>query len=300
MYPVARSDERVIPLGYNGPVVTCDVDKTYLDTDFKTLRGLAQIPLEWAVDKRAVPGMVPLLQGIRHGPGRISRQTPFFFLTASPPLLFRVLRRKMLLDGVQCDGIAGKDWHRILVRRRRPSWLKRQVAFKLCALLDRRREMPPDAQEILIGDDVEADAFIYALYARFLEGELSASQLAAKAGAHGADEEERAEVKFAATQASVAPKRGVAHIYIYLAAQSPPSQIDAIHPRVRACRSPLQTACHLYAQDIIDERTVMTSAHEWSSSVPLRAHQAISQEVQEGIARGLLDPTHLPPPLLAE
>lgn len=84
-YPLRINDERVLPDGYDGPVYVWDIDKTYLSTHFSSLHGLARIPLEFAVDKVAIPGMPELLRGLRKGAGPHYAGHPLYFVSASPP-----------------------------------------------------------------------------------------------------------------------------------------------------------------------------------------------------------------------
>jgi hypothetical protein len=271
-YPIHRYDERAWPPNYNGWVVTCDVDQTYLDTNFSSIVGLASIPLEWAEDKQTIAGMATVLRALRHGPKKRNAQVPFYFLTASPPFLRAVLRRKMLIDGVQADGIICKDWKTILIDRRRPSWLKRQLAYKLCALLDQKAHIGPAAREILIGDDTESDAAAYALYARITHALATGDHCAARftealqrAGLHAAEIDavlqSVAQIPRSASQSETstpcAQHGQVAAIYILLsgsqARHAPPSALTAIETsvalpagtRLFAVRSAYELALHL-------------------------------------------------------
>ncbi|MFH1463183.1 MAG: hypothetical protein ABIO70_02245, partial [Pseudomonadota bacterium] len=64
-----------------------------------------------------------------------------------------------------------------LLKHGRFSGLKRQLAFKLAALLGNRALLPPGARELLVGDDLEVDPLVYALYADILAGRLPPSRL---------------------------------------------------------------------------------------------------------------------------
>ena len=163
-FPLSSVNDRSFDPGWTGEVFVCDIDRTYLYTRFSSLGGLAQIPFEFAVDKRSIEGMAPLLREIRRGPGPHSRQTPLYFISASPAQLRSVIQRKMLLDGLEFDGTVFKDWLGVLasLRLRR---FKEQLGFKLTALLLQRRELPPGAREVLIGDDLESDALTFTLFA---------------------------------------------------------------------------------------------------------------------------------------
>ena len=72
-----------------------DLDKTYLETDFDSLRGLVRSATEPASAKRAVPGAAALLRAISGQPG-----SRVFILSGSPVQMRRTLEEKLALDGV--------------------------------------------------------------------------------------------------------------------------------------------------------------------------------------------------------
>src|SRR5688572_33207732 len=166
---IERTNERRLPADYQGDVLIWDIDKTYLDTRFSSVRGLLAIPFELAIDKRAMPGAVPLLRALRHGGREESALVPLYFISGSPKQLRRVVERKMTLDGVQFDGICFKDqWG--LVRARRPKAIVEQIGYKLTALLLYRRELPDGARYLLFGDDVERDLEAFTLFGEVCAG----------------------------------------------------------------------------------------------------------------------------------
>ena len=148
-----------------------DIDRTYLSTRFSSLRGMARIPFEGAAQKRDIEGMARLIREIRRGPGERSRDTPLYFVSASPKQLRPVIERKMGLDGISFDGTTFKDWGRVL-RRAKFRRLKEQVGFKMTALMTGRAATPEGAHEILLGDDLETDPVTYAIYADALAGRI--------------------------------------------------------------------------------------------------------------------------------
>ena len=139
-FPIDRVNERSFDPAWSGEVFICDIDRTYLYTRFSSLKGLASIPFEFAIDKQDIEGMTPLLREIRRGPERRSRNTPLYFVSASPAQLRPVIQRKMLLDGLEFDGTIFKDWLGCVtsLRLRR---LKEQLGYKLTALLLQRSEL---------------------------------------------------------------------------------------------------------------------------------------------------------------
>jgi hypothetical protein len=251
-YPLSIVDDRALPSGYAGNAFVWDVDKTYLATRFSSVKHLARIPLEFAVDKRAIPGMPEVLRGLRRGPGPGYACAPLYFVSASPPQLRRVLERKMLLDGVEWDGIILKDWAAAL-QQLRPGRLKEQVGFKVCALLTGRLSRPR-ATEYLFGDDVEADALAYSLYARLVSGELPALSCDEELRRAGVMADDRRCIAALAERLS---ERGrVAKAFIHLEHGSDPRMFDRFAGLVGAVHGAYQLALALFELGLVDERTV--------------------------------------------
>lgn len=293
MFPLIRKDERRLPGDYSGLVYTCDVDKTYLDTDFRSMKGLASIPFEWAEDKQTVAGMAPVLREMRFGAGPESGQTPFYFLTASPPFLTKALYRKMLLDSVQCDGMTCKDWKKILLIRRRPAWLKHQLPYKLCALMNQRTQLPSQAKEILIGDDMESDALAYAIYADLVSGKLEEEGLLSLLGREGLESEEIDEV-LAAYEAVCSCPVGdwVEKIYIYLELKTPPEAFNRFGDDLVPCLSPFQMAVHLTLAGRTRRRAALQSARDLIKRGRATG-ESIAEQLSEGVRRGIFPATEL-------
>ena len=157
-------------------LVICDIDKTYLNTKFSTWRGLARIPFEWAIDKRPIPGMVPLLRGLRRGLDTGHSAHPLFFVSGSPPELRGVIERRMVMDGVEFDGFLFKDQIGC-IKRGRVRALTQQVAYKLYALTELWTGATNVDRVVMFGDDVEDDPFIFSIFRRVLLGEIQGEAL---------------------------------------------------------------------------------------------------------------------------
>lgn len=187
-----QTNERRLPADYAGPLLLWDIDKTYLNTNFSSFWGLASIPFELAVDKEAVPGAVPLIRALRHGPGASSAIVPLYFISGSPPQLRRVVQKKMTLDGVDFDGITFKDQWRLL-RAGRPKDMAAQVGYKLKALLLYRQQLPARARWLMFGDDAESDADIFVLFGQICSG-LRGVALQSKLQAHEVHTQDQHEI----------------------------------------------------------------------------------------------------------
>lgn len=143
-----------------------DLDKTYLDTAFESLKGLWRTLREKAFQKRNVPGTGTLVRALRDywqesHQGR--KDFPIYFITGSPPQLEPKIHDKLAYDGIYPFGLFCKDNLQNMVpgRFRR---LTQQVGYKLQALLQLRLHLGENVRQILWGDDSEADAVIYSIY----------------------------------------------------------------------------------------------------------------------------------------
>ena len=170
-------------------LVICDIDKTYLNTRFSNWRGLARIPFEWAIDKKPISGMVPLLRGLRRGASQGHFAHPLFFVSGSPPELRNVIERRMVMDGVEFDGFLFKDQIGC-IKRGRIKALTQQVAYKLYALAQLWEQTAEVERVVMFGDDVEEDPFIFSVFRRVLLGEIARDALCDALVAKGVVESE--------------------------------------------------------------------------------------------------------------
>jgi len=252
-YPLIMKDYRPLAEEFDGAVYVWDIDKTYLATHFSSLRGLARIPIEFAVDKGAIPGMPEILRGLRKGPGSKFACAPLYFVTASPPQLRKVLEQRMLLDGVEFDGITFKDWLRT-IREWRPGRLREQAGFKICALIAGRIHRPA-AREYLFGDDTEADAEAFHLYAGLLHGELAGGEAEQAMEAAGVKKDDRRAV-FSLLDRLPKTRGTVERIFIHLAAGTAPEAFERYGGLVVPVRDALQLGLVLFASGLVDGDTV--------------------------------------------
>jgi len=143
-----------------------DLDKTYLRTEFDTVRDLVRTAFERADEKRTNPGAATLLREM----GRAGVNV--HILSGSPEQMRRRLEDKLRLDGIKWDSFTLKPNLKNFLRFRFRA-LRDQLGYKLPALLTSRTvagESVAAAHETLFGDDAEADAFVYSLYADIMAG----------------------------------------------------------------------------------------------------------------------------------
>ncbi|MBP1684621.1 MAG: hypothetical protein H6Q33_764 [Deltaproteobacteria bacterium] len=221
-----------------------DLDKTYLQTDFDSLRGLVRVPFEKPQDKVAVPGVVPLIRGLRDAATEAGREVQIYFISASPAQLAKAIKQKLALDGIEYDGIVFKDQLGHLVRGHFRS-LREHVGFKLTELLKSRRTVPAASREILFGDDWESDPIIYSLYADILAGRIDGEELGEVLRVIGVHPGLIAEAKELAAGAEHGD--AVTRIYINLERRTPPTRFRSFGPRLVPTFNYLQTAVCLFA-----------------------------------------------------
>jgi hypothetical protein len=247
---IQRNNDRRFEPDWAGDVYVWDIDKTYLDTRFSSLRGLLAIPFELAVDKRALGGTVPLLRALRVGPNVAAPAfAPLYFVSGSPPNLRGVIEQKMMLDGVQPDGIAFKDQFKLL-RSGRPRAIKEQVGYKVAALLLLRSELPAGARFHLFGDDVESDMEAFLVFGLVCAG-LRGAPLRETLRGHGTAWQEIETIVELASPLPVEPDP-VVRVFIHgqTGKLLPRTDLD---PRVVATRAFLQTALVLRQHGHVDD-----------------------------------------------
>jgi hypothetical protein len=214
-----------------------DLDKTYLRTEFDSVRDLVKTAFEPAARKRTVPGAAALLREIR-----ASDPAAIHILSGSPEQMRRVLEDKLRLDGIAWDSFTLKPSLRALVRGRF-RFLRDQVGYKLGALLTSRTESEGAFDEVLFGDDAEADAFVYSLYADICAGRVAEGTLTAVLERARVHEDDLPTLVRMAQR--VPAQDRVRLIFIHLERVSPVSQFQDFGQRVCPFYNYFQPACAL-------------------------------------------------------
>lgn len=145
-----------------------DLDKTYLATDFDSVKDLLRTFAQKPEEKANIPGADALLRELLEG-GPESRRI-VTFISGSPQQMRSVLEEKLRIDGIDPAFFVLKPNLKNLLRGRFRA-LKGQIGYKLEALLDLRLRTDI-APETLFGDDAEQDAFIYSLYGDITSGRV--------------------------------------------------------------------------------------------------------------------------------
>ncbi|HEX5062599.1 MAG TPA: haloacid dehalogenase-like hydrolase [Kofleriaceae bacterium] len=252
-----------------------DLDKTYLRTEFDSLKDLAKSAIETAADKQAYPGATALLRALRQDGNRIC------IVSGSPTQMRQVLAAKLALDGVEYDEFVLKNNLKNILRGRFRA-LRAQIPYKLPAMLSSRINVPAPS-EMLFGDDAEADAIIYCLYADLIAGEVSLTDLERVLIASRAYDDDAERCLDLARR--VPQAKAVTRMFIHLDRRSPPMGFRRFGPRLVPVFNYFQAALVLYEDQVLTARQVIFVALEMLDSGQFAlGHLATS--VQDVIRRG--------------
>ena len=252
-----QSNARLLSPDYSGPVLICDIDKTYLSTRFSSFRGLLGIPFEFALDKEPIDGVVATLRAWRRGASSDFGMTPLYFISGSPKQLRPVIEKRMLFDGIEYDGITFKDQLGLLLKGK-PKGIVEQVGYKLTALLLYADQFPSGCKWYFFGDDVERDAEVFRLFGRVCGG-LRGASLHQELSSMGVASRDINNILELSSRLDY-QQDPVGSIFIHLATGSEPGTPS--DSRVYLTRSYLQTAMLLARDEMVRPETVGTVAQE--------------------------------------
>jgi hypothetical protein len=188
---------------------------------------------------------------------------------------------KLALDGVDYDEFVLKNNLKNILRGRFRA-LRAQIPYKLPAMLQSRIGAAADA-ETLFGDDAEADAIIYCLYADLVAGRVSLQDLERVLVASRAYDDDAARILDLAKRV---PKHdAVNRLFIHLDRRSAPVGFRHYGPRLVPVFNYFQAALVLYGDRVLSARQVIFVALEMLDSKQYElGHLATS--VQDVIRRG--------------
>ncbi len=252
-----------------------DLDKTYLRTEFDSLKDLAKNAMQNAADKQAYPGATALLRALRQEGHRIC------IVSGSPTQMRQVLAAKLALDGIQYDEFVLKNNLKNILRGRFRA-LRAQIPYKLPAMLHSRLGATAE-HETLFGDDAEADAIIYCLYADVVAGRVTIQDLERVLVASRAYDDDAERILELARR--VPKQDAVKRMFIHLDRKSPPLGFRRFGPRLVPVFNYFQAAMVLYQDKVLSARQVIFVALEMLDSKQYElGHLATS--VQDVIRRG--------------
>jgi hypothetical protein len=268
----------------HGTIYRWDLDKTYLSTDFDSLKGLVRAAFEKAAEKRTFPGAQVLLRELcATGPKGL------YILSGSPQQMRKVIEEKLALDGIPYDGLVLKPSLNKLLRGRF-RFLRDQVSYKLGALLSSRIAVSGTYDEVMFGDDAEADAFVYSLYADLCSGVVGLNVLAKILEFSRAYDDDAAMLLELARNV---PKHDIGRrIFIHLERLEPSTVFADFGHRVCAFHNYFQPAVVLLEDHLLDANAVLRVGLEL-----VRGHafspEALGASYADLVRRNLLSPrTH--------
>jgi hypothetical protein len=279
-----RRSRRSPPAAPSPAPILCrwDLDKTYLRSEFDSLRTLVRTAFERAEDKVEIPGVAELIRVLKRAAERRKGTALVYFISASPPQIGKAIRDKLALDGVVYDGIVFKNQLEH-IRRGKLRNLREHVGFKLVELLRGRLAAPTNARELLFGDDWESDSLIYSLYADVVAGELRPERLVPVLRRIRVDPRLVDEIAVLAGRA--AGLGGVVRIFINLERRTPPAIFRLFGPRVVPTFNYFQTAAVLAADGLLeadDVARVGAVLMERSGYTPRRLANSLEDLVRRG------------------
>jgi hypothetical protein len=252
-----------------------DLDKTYLRTEFDTVRDLVRTAFERADEKRTNPGAATLLREMARAGVSIH------ILSGSPEQMRRRLEDKLRLDGIVWDSFILKPNLQNVLRLRFRA-VKDQLGYKLPALLRARTAAgETDARETLFGDDAEADAFVYALYADIMAGRAG-EELVHAIGERGRVYEDVLEDVIRCVRL-VKGTAVVERILIHLEQQTPPGDFAIYGTRVVPFYNYLQAAFvvqedeRLSAQGVLRVATELVTQHRFDGDALARSYHDLGK-----------------------
>jgi hypothetical protein len=252
-----------------------DLDKTYLRTDFDTLRDLVRTAFERPEQKRTNPGASTLLREM------VRAGVQVHILSGSPEQMRRRLEDKLRLDGVRWDTLTLKPNLRNLLRLRFRA-VRDQLGYKLPALLRARvmatesGEVGAGCRETLFGDDAEADAYVYSLYADVVAGRVDQDVLM-RVLERGRLYEDVVVAAMTAVR-TLEPTDAVERILIHLEQQTPPGDFRAYGPRIVPFYNYLQAAFVLFedgrlgAEAVLRVAVELTTVHRFDGDALARSY----------------------------
>lgn len=254
-----------------------DLDKTYLRTEFDSVRDLIKSAVETAADKQAFPGAPALLRALHQDEHRIC------IVSGSPTQMRQVLAAKLALDGVAYHEFVLKNNLRNILRGRFRS-LRAQIPYKLPAML-RSRLGATAPSETLFGDDAEADAIIYCLYADLVADRVSLADLERVLVAARTYDDDAQMILDLARR--VPRGEAVRRMFIHLDRRSPPQGFRRFGPRLVPVFNYFQTALVLFGDGVLSARQVLFVALEMLDSGQYE-RSILANSMQDLMRRGRL------------
>jgi hypothetical protein len=241
------------------------------------MRDLVRTALERADEKRTNPGAATLLRELAHA------NVSIHILSGSPEQMRGRLEEKLKLDGIEWDDFTLKPNLKNMLRLRFRA-VRDQLGYKLPALLASRTEAGEDligVKETLFGDDAEADAFVYSLYADVMAGRAG-EELVQQICERGRVYEDVIESTIRCVRL-VKPEPVVERIFIHLEQQTHPRDFQVFGARVVPFYNYLQAAYvvhedgRLPAESILRVASEMVTLHRFDGDALARSYADVAK-----------------------
>jgi hypothetical protein len=233
-------------------VYVWDLDKTYLDTHWQSLKDIFRASFADNYHRNNVPGTATLVNSLKQcWQQKKGTDSPFpiFFITASPPQMEKKIREKLQSDEILPLGIFFKDNLRNLWPGR--FWkLKQHVGYKVTALMYLRTLLKNKVTQVLWGDDSETDAVIYSLYSDLCSQRLIGDDAESVLKSFQVTSEQIQ--RLFGTQSQVEAVDPVEKIYINLAIDTDPEYYMKFGRRMLPSYNSFQTALDLFQDHRLD------------------------------------------------
>lgn len=220
------------------------------------MRDLVRTAFERPDEKRTNPGAATLLREMSRAGVSIH------ILSGSPEQMRGRLEDKLRLDGIRWDSFVLKPNLQNLMRFRFRA-VRDQLGYKLPSLLKARSYEGKSAlglRETLFGDDAEADAFVYSLYADVVAGRVDEG-VVARVCERGRVYEDVAK-KILDLARTIEHEDAVERVLIHLDQQTPPNEFDVYGPRVVPFYNYLQATFVIHEDGRIPAESVLRVASE--------------------------------------
>lgn len=267
-------------------VYVWDLDKTYLDTAIESLAQLLMTAVERAFNKKNIPGTNILLQALHkaYTKGRVQTRFPIYFITASPPQMEERIAEKFMIDGIRPFGCFYKDNLRN-IHPKRLGRLRKQVGYKVQALLQLRLRLGEKVKQVFWGDDSESDAVIYNLYSDICARRVGTQDLRNILKSLGVTGEQIDTILI--LQSQIPENDPVEKIYINLAADTDPDYYLKFGRRTLPTYNTFQVALDLFQDGRLDIEGVYIVAQDMISNYGFTADELV-RSLDELVRRHVL------------
>jgi len=263
-------------------VVRWSLDRTYLRSGLETLQALWLQATDGSARSGSVSGAPELLRELGHSRARVH------LMSTEPVQLRWALEERLRQDRIRWDQLSLEPSLTRSLTARIPVFGDR-IGQRLATLLEARVEDQTIWEdgallpEVLVGDDAEADAFVYSLYADVLSGRVDRALL--RKVLRRASVTREALERCLESLARLRNGTAVEKILIHLDQPRPPSDFDAHGSRLVPVYNLLQAAFVLGEEQRLSPGSVLRVAVSFVSQDKFD-HDALARSYLDLMRRG--------------